>query len=458
MNVQKQTKIIVGVAILLISFLLGCLLLADGRDQSSPLRVLVDIEYQGLGGRSRLDLVMENLAFSLKESAGFEDVEFEFLPIEGAEREAELDRLRTEIMAGGGPDVYIIRSDGVESALPTETAVFQMPEKAMELGMFLPLDEYIENAQFAEWNKFTSTLLDAGRNEEGLQLIPITYYVRSVLYPVNEFEHIPSKTMTWNEMLNNAELFDTAAMLGDGMQLEFNEYPVIDFHLDYILGSLADYQEEKLLFTEEELQQHVEEVFMLYDHTLEKNLLEQTGWSERNLGYGFTNTEIMPRMQVNGVYEEDMVTIVPFYSDDGGTTAIVVTYAAVNRNTRRPEDAFTVIDMLLRTKEQQNSELYVDWLYGGTRGAMPIHEELMNSEHPIFVGNARPIDGYCLSDENFETLCQVRDSITNVQFVNSLNHILQLMMLECAQARENGEDYTKIVSETYNTMRQMINE
>ena len=38
-------------------------------------------------------------------------VEIQTLPGEGPERETEIEKLRTEIMAGKGPDVYLLESD-----------------------------------------------------------------------------------------------------------------------------------------------------------------------------------------------------------------------------------------------------------------------------------------------------------------------------------------------------------
>ena len=51
-----------------ISIVLAVLMITamfSGCKEPEPLRVLVDIEYQGLAGRTRLDMVMENFAFSL---------------------------------------------------------------------------------------------------------------------------------------------------------------------------------------------------------------------------------------------------------------------------------------------------------------------------------------------------------------------------------------------------------
>ena len=68
----------------------------------------------------------------------------ETLPPEGQERSAALTRIRTEILAGKGPDVFIctcwVPGFG-------EEGLFKFPNQAMENRIFLPLDDYISGAE-----------------------------------------------------------------------------------------------------------------------------------------------------------------------------------------------------------------------------------------------------------------------------------------------------------------------
>ena len=79
---------------------------------------------------------------------GIEDVQLIYLPRQGVERETKLQRLRTEVMSGAGPDIFIVNCGSADYAL------FPYPEKMMNSGFFLLLDDYIENhAQFTDWDK-----------------------------------------------------------------------------------------------------------------------------------------------------------------------------------------------------------------------------------------------------------------------------------------------------------------
>lgn len=42
----------------------------------------------------------------------------------------------------------------------------------------------------------------------------------------------------------------------------------------------------------------------------------------------------------------------PLYNTEGGVSAGITSYVCVNRNTKRPEDAFQVVDFLFKTEVQ----------------------------------------------------------------------------------------------------------
>ncbi len=443
-------KIVSSLLILVLSFALlsGC------AREPEPLRICIDLDatkvLMSFGGSTKDDL--DDFQHYLENEVGLTNIVFEYIPGSGTERETELSRIRTEIMSGGGPDVFIahcIGNDYPEWTLGD--GLFEMPEKSMELGLFLPLDEYIENAQYAEWDKFTRSIMDAGKNEEGQQLIPLTYSVHTAMYRAEDFSYTPTK-ITWEDMLQSEVLYDTAARVGDAEGMD----RTYDSAISSVIGALADFKEEELLFTEEELLQRVTEICELTAYTWESTPYYTPGWSEGSIGVKFNrsinaNGNRESRM-LNGLSETDTLTLVPLYSDDGGCTATILTFAAVNRNTQRPQDAFSVIDFLLSTENQQNGALFQKHIFrGSVDTSMPIHEELMSSTCPT--------NPYMdLSDENFAAVCAVRDQITNVEFAGKMHAVLEDMIQDCVKAYKSSEDYTGIVRDAYVTMKQMIAE
>ncbi|MBP3704977.1 MAG: extracellular solute-binding protein, partial [Clostridia bacterium] len=447
-NMKKIISILLSI-IMILSVFSGC-----GQKQTETLRILVDMSYATGVEVSAVESAMYDLEFSLGEYDGIENIEFEYLPKEGAERETMLDRIRVEIMSGGGPDVFIVYCAGGTVSIPYGEALFQQPEKAMQNGLFLPLDEYMENhTQYTEWDKLTETVLAAGRTEEGQLLIPLVYTVPVLMYNAEDFEHTPSAEMTLQDMLSDEALYDAAARLGDGLGMRDPQFEsqALWCLTEYMLGDLADYEAEKLAFTEEELLQCVDLIFALQEYTQESDPYSEEGWNENSLGIGMNCDGCELAYELNGIKETEDFSVVPQYSDDGGTTAMILAYTAVNRSTQRPEDAFAVVDRLLKKETQQKSQVYLDLIYMNHVSCMPMHEEVGLENCPVAL-NA------WFSAENLQAVSAVRDSITNVQFAGQFSIVLQEMMRECYDARRTGGDYTKIVSEAYRTLDLMVGE
>lgn len=62
-------------------------------------------------------------------------------------REREIQKLQTEIMAGKGPDVYILDTV-IENESSSDAALFANPYKTMQSGALAPLDEYMKEDSY----------------------------------------------------------------------------------------------------------------------------------------------------------------------------------------------------------------------------------------------------------------------------------------------------------------------
>ena len=142
--------------------------------------------------------------------------------------------------------------------------------------------------------------------------------------------------------------------------------------------------------------------------------------------------------------------MIPLYSDDGGVTATVVSYAAVNRNTKRPEDAFFVLDVMLTTPIQRTSEFYGALL---NDVALPMQTDLLQDR----LRELR-VQGWGFLNPNFTEFCNVRDQITSVHFRNILLDELNSAYYRCEAANGDKEKMREIVSEAYQSMQRMLAE
>lgn len=108
------------------------------------------------------------------------ETEYEFLvlPNNTEDRETELTRLRTEIMAGEGPDAFILDATVpgtvTDSGEPLE-ALFPNVEKSMYSHLFLDLEDMAQSSEIIDLESCNQTVMDVGVTGEGRFLLPLTY-------------------------------------------------------------------------------------------------------------------------------------------------------------------------------------------------------------------------------------------------------------------------------------------
>lgn len=358
-------------ALLIIVFAIAVLFAACGKGESAgsgaALNVCVDLWGMDSGAVSELLL-----------STPGADKEFtmliETIPAEGERRDNVIKRIRTEIMAGKGPDVFIC-----DTALPAGEggALFPFPRQVMENRVFLPLDEFLEKAEFMELEKFLPEIMEAGRNHEGQLLLPMGYELK--LFVAEKSQGEPEFDRPLDDRLNVY-------------------MPLYD-----VLGELADYSRDELALSEEEL-------FELY-----------RGQIAEFKGADLTRPPLQNAYVTDGglmVAGEGQPELLDLEGTEywmmsgenlsGGATADITRFAGINRNTEHPEEAFKVVDFLLSKENQANAAVY--------KQALPVHMDLYSKEAPWH--------GHRMSEENFRQFSELRDSIGVVKFYTPLESLV----------------------------------
>lgn len=427
--------------------LTGCK--ADQKDVPSdpettePLRVLIDVEfgssiftsaktamdeYEKLPSKGHTDRYA-SFQDVITELGGPEDIQLEFPPKSGEDRDAYMTALRTEMMAGKGPDVFVCVSgqgwcwDQSTYSGQFVDALFQFPQQAMERNMFLPLDDYIENAQFMEWDKLTPVIMDAGRTDKGQLLLPMTYTMPVAYFKEDDVEFRLDTGLAWKDMLSGPPELVKAA--GDShMSLQSTA-----------LWPMADYKGDKLAVTEEELLEYV---------TLRREAEERLKTIDIP---DCTTLCLMPAIWFDDDYGKDNeLTLIPVYSRSGGYTAIATSFLGININTKRPDDAFFVADYLM-SKDAQQSRLYS---YMTWDKALPTMEGLMAGRG---YGVCGPNDDALYMSENlYKKFVELREGISGTEFQTSLEKELYGLYGESDKPVED------LVHEAYMRMNMMLAE
>lgn len=257
---------------------------------------------------------------------------------EVGERDNYLTRIRTEIMAGEGPDLFICVSP--RPARGTEKTnlkgIFPYPESAMESGLFLQLDEYIKNSDMIDWDSLQQQIMNVGNHDNKQYIIPLTYtfgitgfnlenHSIDANFPMTRMDQISNKDTAVCQSAHTGELYS-------------------------VFGRIADYKKDVLTFDRDDLE-------LYFTQYLSYQCLHNEMISDTPLGLPMGLPNILDnngRCKFGG---EEKYAFIPQYNDDGGVTAYVTSYVVINRNTTNPEEAFSIVEMLLSKEGQQHAPL-----------------------------------------------------------------------------------------------------
>ncbi len=418
-------KLLLFCTALLLVIQVGC----GHKEPNGPLRICVDLTGVNSGNVGEIQGAFQRLVDNAEKEGGPQEVTVEVIPSKGSERESVIDRIRTEIASGGGPDVFVVNSG-------TETPLFRFPHTIMKQNYMLPLDKYIAQAKYMEWEQLNQAVMEIGKYKDEQLLLPFGYTFPITLYRKSDVSHEPSRELSWQDVLAD----ETGVLAGAANDVQGAFGFTHNLFASHVFGQLADFDEEKLLFSEDELKQKILELMELNDRDyshLPSHLRLNMGVLQGNM----KQRDIPGYPEIFN--ETDPLTMIPMYQENGGITAMVDTYACVNRNTKDPEGAFFLLDYLLSQEIQQYSDVYnyiINYI------ALPTHNGLLSPETPVLRWN--------WSEENYQEYCKVRDQITCVRFHGMQeNHIAKLYR-ECMQAysAQDEEKINKLVHEAYRVM------
>lgn len=352
------------------------------------------------------------------------------IPSDTAVAEIRIKELRTEIMSGGGPDVFIL-----ECAIPNTDepmpVLFSNPQKAMYSDVFLPLDEYMDTAQYMNTDVWNQTILESGRTDEGQLLLPLyyAYYVEAFrTADIESAENIPS---SWEELIT----CEDKAIMGAVAHSLFVEFPDI-------FGEFADYQNEMLLFSEKDLLARMQEA-IFYNEKGRNGYNEPVAVASDRLGESFFSDLAKD--------SEGEHTLFAFPNMQGGITANVIMYAAINRNTEQPEVAFSLLDILFSDELMCKEGFKVGDFIWGLEGLYSAMGGILVSDDAFLKECER------VNKEDVDTLQRLNSRINVVRYYSDLDRELYDMYQKCRNTKEESER-KQIVSQTYDAMRMKLSE
>lgn len=351
------------------------------------------------------------------------------IPNDATAAETKITELRTEIMSGKGPDVFILNCTHPNAVNPVPV-LFSNPEKMMYADIFLPLDDYINNAEYMQPNTWNQKIMAAGRTDEGQLLLPLYYEYYAYAFNTADLQSVSKLPSSWDELM----VCDDAAVMNTISQVLF-----LEFH--NIFGRLSNYQSEELMYTENELLMRTQQA-MIY--TNQKRNIDN---ASEPVSFGPVGDSFITDL---ASYREENHTIFALPNIDGGITANVTMYAAINRNTASPEKAFSLLDILFSNNVMCNQ--------GFTDGERILGAVVMPLSMAIPANND-VLQMLCskLTSEDAAGILNMNNQINIVRF----NSDLDLELLNMYENYRNTQDENRqkeIVIQTLTKLQMMLAE
>lgn len=442
---KKLISILLALA-LLCALLSGC---KSKPKETNELWVLTDLGKGWRGTQSSYDGAQEGqqeLESLVKYYGGLPsdlNIRVEVLPKDDADLHSRLVRLKTEMMTGGGPDVFVLTCDQPGIYTNQERLFFSV-ENAMERDFFLPLDNYIENARFMEWDRMNQVVRDAGRTEKGQMVLP-AFHHPLFGYVLSEGDARPTQfPNSWQEALEwpdqRVREAYSYALWGRGFRC-------------FMFEQTADYAEEEMVLSQEDLLAYTREAL-----SLDPDPRQCTNENVDNIG-AIMNMETSQYLLHIG--EHDPEAWFPVRNVEGGVTSQIVSYMAINRNTSHPDEAFVLVDMMMSrsflscspfwdfSRTEQDS---VTALWDGLRGwgGIPVYDDFFDEGGQLISTVVIPISRQPVHRA-------VMDEISYAYFPSNVDMEMENMFVEYMEAESDAE-VEKIVKKAYTTMKMMLAE
>ena len=116
------------------------------------------------------------------------DVTFEFVTLtaDQEERSNRIDQLQTEMMAGQGPDIFILPCD--DGFGFNETRLIENVEKGMVTGLFADLSQLYDQDETLEKDLLLEKVMDAGMMDGKRYILPLRYQYPIILVLEDELQ------------------------------------------------------------------------------------------------------------------------------------------------------------------------------------------------------------------------------------------------------------------------------
>ncbi len=318
-------------------------------------------------------------------------INLQILPTEEGARSIEMEKLRTQIMAGQGPDVYLLPNskmvfDRTDTNMPSIVEpLFQDVTQGMHNGLFADISAYYDADDSLGKENFAKGVMDAGVLEDARFVLPIRYSFPVVYF---EREGLTELGLDVDKMLQNVN-----TLLDELLEKGGTDWPgesdLMGIHSNYLLtlfSPVFDYEASTLQLDADTFTHYTETIKTLFQRkttdwstagsiSLYGYVTGEALWNTGTVGYrgeGANTRQSVPLGISTSTNALDAAILakalgrnieaVPLRSTDGSVVANIHYWGAVGANCAHPGTAYQFLrEFLLEdTQWELNRPRYLD--------------------------------------------------------------------------------------------------
>ena len=276
------------------------------------------------------------------------DIQVEVLPLDMTIRENEIQKLQIEIMAGKGPDLYVLTAPMEMSTV--EPDLFDNPYQIIQSGAFAPLDSYMDEDSYWKEGSYKKEFLEVGKHGGKQYLLPLTcsYYV---LAGIQDIDILEGKSLgEWLEYAKLSENLPLRQCIIEGLSQFGGRW----------FQPAVDYETGQVRFDKEKWKQFGETYFVALkkfrqqEQYTEEPTYRSSHMNEVDLSSEETHFQVMPDL-------------------DGRKMAAVSAYGAVGMSSNKKEIGYDFLMGFLYNKTEDGK-----WTEEAKLQGIPVQENCLN--------------------------------------------------------------------------------
>lgn len=360
---MKALLIYICVLALLLSSLSGCGVASEDMD-TTPEKVdttqeNVETTPEGkelwvLSLNSGTGRIIQSVAKQFEEENPDVTIRITHGPENGEETDVWLEQLRTQIMAGEGPDLFLLPAENISSASPIQDV-----NQFMRAGLCLDITDYYDNDEELPKSGFTNAVMDTGVVDGTRYVLPLWFNFPVIYADVQQLEArnltVEDLQKGMSSLANLSQTLEPGAIVSNYGDWFFNLYWMNG------LSQLIDYEAQSVILEKAELIEFLEDYraitaygvsFYPYAPSVSGYVSNDHFWTKDGayicLG---TLAHIVENSRIAKAEGFELAAI-PMRAADGSLIANVSFYGAIGANTQYPDLAYEFLRQLLLEEMQ----------------------------------------------------------------------------------------------------------